>query len=85
MEREGDSAVPILMESVAATGRVAEDERRGVRSAPLEQGDLVVFPNEIRPEPSALRHGKVNVRHGVSEVRDGERTALGLIMHNAVG
>ncbi len=47
---------------------------------PLERGDLVVFPNKLRPNE---RGGRSTFRHGVSEVRSGSRVTLGLILHDA--
>jgi hypothetical protein len=49
----------------------------------LEQGDMVVFPNAHRPVPGRRGHRRVNVRHGVAEVRAGRRRTLGLILHDA--
>lgn len=46
----------------------------------LERGDLVVFPNQLRPNE---RGGRSSFRHGVAEVRSGKRVTLGLIMHDA--
>jgi len=49
----------------------------------LEQGDMVVFPNAHRPVLGRRGHRRVNVRHGVAEVRGGRRRTLGLILHDA--
>jgi hypothetical protein len=49
----------------------------------LAQGQAVVFPNRHRPVPGARGVSRVTVRHGVSEVRAGERRALGIIFHDA--
>jgi hypothetical protein len=49
----------------------------------LEQGDIVVFPNAHRPVAGRRGHHRVNVRHGVAEVRAGRRRTLGLILHDA--
>lgn len=47
------------------------------------QGAFVIFPT--RERPSAGKHGyhRVGLRHGVSTVTRGERTALGIIFHDA--
>ena len=50
---------------------------------PLRRGDAVVFPNAIRPARGARGYFRTTFRHGVSEVRDGERVTLGLIFHDA--
>ncbi len=49
----------------------------------LDQGEAVIFPNQIRPVESARGFARATVRHGVSEVRSGVRLALGLIFHDA--
>jgi hypothetical protein len=49
----------------------------------LDQGEAVIFPNQIRPVEGARGYARATVRHGVSEVRSGIRLALGLIFHNA--
>lgn len=47
---------------------------------PLRRGDAVIFPNRLRPN---VRGGRSTFRHGVAEVRSGERVTLGLIFHDA--
>ncbi len=50
---------------------------------PLRQGDALVFA--VNQRPVAGQHGdyRVTLRHGVSELRRGERYTLGLIFHDA--
>ncbi|HTW85951.1 MAG TPA: 2OG-Fe(II) oxygenase [Candidatus Sulfotelmatobacter sp.] len=50
---------------------------------PLGLGDAVVFPNAARPIRSARGWSRTQFRHGVGEVRDGERVTLGIIFHDA--
>ncbi len=50
---------------------------------PLQRGDAVVFPNSIRPARGARGFLRTTFRHGVGEVRTGERVTLGLIFHDA--
>jgi hypothetical protein len=50
---------------------------------PLRRGDAVVFPNSIRPAHGARGFFRTTFRHGVGEVRTGERVTLGLIFHDA--
>ena len=50
---------------------------------PLRRGDAVVFPNAIRPARGARGYFRTTFRHGVAEVRRGERVTLGLIFHDA--
>ncbi|HEY0613193.1 MAG TPA: 2OG-Fe(II) oxygenase [Candidatus Elarobacter sp.] len=50
---------------------------------PLARGDAVVFPNAVRPVRGTRGSVRTAFRHGVSEVRQGERLTLGLIFHDA--
>jgi len=50
---------------------------------PLCHGDAVVFPNSTRPARGARGFFRTTFRHGVGEVRGGERVTLGLIFHDA--
>jgi hypothetical protein len=50
---------------------------------PLAQGDAVIFAVHHRPVKGARGVSKVNVRHGVSELRSGSRHTLGIIFHDA--
>lgn len=59
-----------------------------VEVVPLQQGDAVVFPVCHRPVHRRSGSGsrgayRVNMRHGVSRVRDGHRHTLGIIFHDA--
>ncbi len=91
----GDLAFPLqvtvlLSEPVAAFagGEFVLVEQRPRRQSlahvvPLERGDAVVFPNGVRPAPGARGPVRTTFRHGVGEVRAGERLTLGLIFHDA--
>ena len=50
---------------------------------PLRQGSAVVFPVHHRPVKGTRGDYRMNMRHGVSRIRSGERYTLGLIFHDA--
>jgi hypothetical protein len=49
----------------------------------LQQGDAVVFPNQVRPALGTRGPYRVQVRHGVATLRRGGRHVLGVIFHDA--
>ena len=50
---------------------------------PLRQGEAVIFAVHHRPVVGKRGIYRVNLRHGVSRVREGERYTLGIIFHDA--
>jgi uncharacterized protein len=50
---------------------------------PLEQGCGVIFPVRERPVQGTRGIYRVNMRHGVSRLRGGQRHTLGIIFHDA--
>lgn len=50
---------------------------------PLRQGDAVIFAVSHRPVAGTRGVYRVNLRHGVSRVRSGQRYSLGIIFHDA--
>jgi hypothetical protein len=49
----------------------------------LDQGQMLIFPNQQRPVEGNRGYYRVNMRHGVSRLRSGERYSLGIIFHDA--
>ena len=50
---------------------------------PLRQGDALVFAVRYRPVQGTKTVYHVNLRHGVSRIRSGNRYTLGIIFHDA--
>jgi hypothetical protein len=48
-----------------------------------EQGDAVIFTTNFRPVKGTKGFYKSRMRHGVSEIKSGERFAIGIIFHDA--
>ena len=50
---------------------------------PLRQGDAVAFAVHHRPVQGTRGFYRVNLRHGVSRIRSGQRHTVGVIFHDA--
>ena len=48
------------------------------------KGDLLIFTTNFKPEKGAKGYYRVNMKHGVSEVKSGNRYTLGIIFHDAL-
>lgn len=68
-------------ELVLVEGRARMQSRPMV--VPLARGDAAVIPVRSRPVAGARGWAKAAMRHGVSEVRSGQRRTLGIIFHDA--
>ena len=68
-------------ESVLVEQRPRMQSRAQV--VPLGQGDAAVFAVAHRPVQGTRGPYRVNLRHGVSRVRAGARSTLGIIFHDA--
>lgn len=55
-----------------------------VEVAPLRQGDALIFAVHHRPVQGTRGTYRVTMRHGVSQLRSGQRHTLGLIFHDAL-
>jgi hypothetical protein len=47
------------------------------------KGDMLLFTTNFRPVMGSKGYYRVNMKHGVSEVTNGERYTLGIIFHDA--
>ncbi len=47
------------------------------------QGDAIIFTTNFRPVKGTRGYYKSRMKHGVSEIKSGERYALGIIFHDA--
>jgi hypothetical protein len=68
-------------ESVFVEQRPRQQSRPVVARPGAGQG--LIFPVRHRPVPGARGYRRVAMRHGVSEIRSGQRYVLGVIFHNA--
>jgi hypothetical protein len=73
-EHEGGELV--LMEQ-----RPRAQSRAHVLTPP--RGAFVIFPTQVRPNAGKRGYHRVGMRHGVSTITAGSRTALGIIFHDA--
>lgn len=48
-----------------------------------EKGDLLIFTTHFRPRKGKRGYYRIKMKHGVSEVKNGERYTLGIIYHDA--
>ncbi|TKC05810.1 2OG-Fe(II) oxygenase [Pedobacter frigoris] len=49
-----------------------------------KKGDMLIFTTNFKPERGTKGYYRVNMKHGVSEVKSGERYTLGIIFHDAL-
>jgi hypothetical protein len=49
-----------------------------------KRGDMLVFTTRFRPVKGTKGYYRANMKHGVSEVREGSRYTLGIIFHDAL-
>ncbi|HTD22661.1 MAG TPA: 2OG-Fe(II) oxygenase [Terriglobales bacterium] len=54
-----------------------------VEVVPLRRGDAVIFAVHNRPVQGTRGTYRVNMRHGVSRLRSGNRHTLGIIFHDS--
>jgi hypothetical protein len=66
---------------------VLVEQRPRSQSRPIAlrpaRGEAIIFPNRFRPVSGTRGDYAVQIRHGASAVRRGERYVLGIIFHDA--
>ncbi len=55
-----------------------------VSVVPLQQGQVLIFPNQFGLKKSTRGFNRTQIRHGVSTITAGNRTCLELIFHDAI-
>jgi uncharacterized protein len=48
------------------------------------KGDMLIITTNFRPIKGSKGYFRAQMRHGVSEVRDGQRHVLGIIFHDSL-
>ncbi|MDQ6478202.1 2OG-Fe(II) oxygenase [Dyadobacter sp. LHD-138] len=49
-----------------------------------KKGDILLFTTNFRPVKGSKGYHRVNMKHGVSEIHEGNRYTLGIIFHDAL-
>ncbi|MGG8495265.1 2OG-Fe(II) oxygenase [Tenacibaculum sp. TC6] len=49
-----------------------------------KKGDVLIFTTNFKPQKGSKGYYRVHMKHGVSEVKSGNRHTLGIIFHDAV-
>ena len=65
------------------TQQTARAQSKAIVLTP-RKGDMLLFTTNFRPVKGSKGYYRVNMKHGVSEVREGERHTLGIIFHDAL-
>lgn len=64
------------------TEQVPRAQSKAVVLTP-NKGDMLMFTTNFRPVKGSRGYYRVNMKHGVSELHEGERHTLGIIFHDA--
>lgn len=67
----------------ALTEQVPRAQSKAIVLQP-KQGDMLLFTTNFRPVKGAKGYYRVNMKHGVSEISEGNRHTLGIIFHDAL-
>ncbi len=64
------------------TQQIPRAQSRAIVLTP-RKGDMLLFTTNFRPVKGSKGYYRVNMKHGVSEIREGQRHTLGIIFHDA--
>ncbi|WP_300665410.1 2OG-Fe(II) oxygenase [Fluviicola sp.] len=64
------------------TQQVPRSQSKAIVLKP-KKGDLLIFTTNFKPEKGTKGYYRTVMKHGVSELHDGERVTLGIIFHDA--
>ena len=64
------------------TQQVPRSQSKAIVLKP-NKGDLLIFTTNFKPERGTKGYYRTVMKHGVSELHDGERYTLGIIFHDA--
>ncbi|RWX00850.1 2OG-Fe(II) oxygenase [Flavobacterium cerinum] len=64
------------------TEQIPRAQSKAIVLKPVK-GDMLIFTTNFRPVKGTKGYYRVNMKHGVSEVHNGKRMALGIIFHDA--
>ena len=65
------------------TEQIPRAQSRAIVLQP-QRGDMLLFTTNFRPAKGKNGYYRVNMKHGVSEVHQGNRHTLGIIFHDAL-
>jgi hypothetical protein len=64
------------------TEQVPRAQSKAIVVSP-DQGDAIIFTTNFRPVKGSRGYYRANMKHGISEIKSGDRYALGIIFHDA--
>lgn len=78
-----DAGVDFTGGEFVLTEQVPRAQSKAIVLSP-GKGDMLIFTTQSRPVKGSKGYYRVNMKHGVSEVRSGNRHSLGIIFHDAL-
>jgi hypothetical protein len=65
------------------TQQIPREQSKAIVLRP-RKGDMLIITTNFRPVKGSKGYYRTKMRHGVSEVHEGERHVLGIIFHDAL-